>query len=71
MATTGERLTALMAHRGISKNELALMTGLSWSTIVKVSHGDMVGNLYTWHLISDALGVPIDWFTESRPCRRA
>lgn len=62
--TTGDRLRNAMDERGVGVRELSRTTGLSLSCVRRLMREDMVGNLYTWRLISGALNLPIEEFME-------
>lgn len=57
---TNEALSRLMDERGVSVRDLARATGLSLASVRRLRAKDMSGNLHTWVLVADALGVKVD-----------
>ena len=58
-----------MQEKGISKKELIRRTGLSESTITRIMRRDMVGNLWTWNAVCDAIGITMNDILEARDGR--
>lgn len=56
---TSDVLVELMETKGVSVHGLANETGLSLATIRRLRRQNMVGSVYTWSLIAEALGVSL------------
>ena len=48
-----------MAERGVSRRQLALMSGVSYRTVCRIVSGDRLGYLDTWMRFADALGCEV------------
>jgi len=53
--TTGQRLAAKLAERGMSKRKLARDSQVSYRTVCRIMSGDRLGNLDTWLRFAEAL----------------
>lgn len=63
--STGTRLSDKMDEVGMSKNELARVTGLSYTTILRMCSGDRIGTLASWMMVCEALGVSVSDIVEA------
>lgn len=69
-----ENIAKLIAHKrvecGLSKRQLALMSGLSRSAIRMIEEGDRCPTVFTLSLISDALEVSPSELVREAECAR-
>ena len=59
-AGTGRNLQRKMDELGVSRHELCRRTGISYSTLLRITSGDRIGMLDTWVRVCDALGIGIE-----------
>lgn len=60
VTSTGKRLLAYIRARGISREKLAELAGISANTVYRICAGDRVGTIGTWMRIADALDCSIN-----------
>lgn len=56
-SSTGAKLLRYASEKGVSKYRLAEQTGLSYTTIERITKGDEIGQVHSWVLICRALGI--------------
>lgn len=62
----GWKLVAAMGDSGVSVNEMCRRTGLSRRTIVRMRSPETHGNMRSWILVADALGLSLVELLEYR-----
>jgi transcriptional regulator with XRE-family HTH domain len=60
---TNDALAAAIARSGKSRLEIAMDTGLAYTTITRMLSGDRIGNLASWMALAECLGVTLDEIT--------
>lgn len=58
--TSGERLREVMREKGWSAKRLSRESGVAYTTITRMLRGDLNGQLYTWSLVCETIGVSMD-----------
>ena len=59
------RLAEIMRNQGVTVKQLADSTGISESAIWRLRKGQRGGDVYTWLVIAERLGVPIEELVKS------
>ena len=57
--STGSKLHAFIRARGVSREKLAELAGISANTVYRICAGDRIGTIGTWLRIADALDCSI------------
>lgn len=60
MIHTNDALIHAIAVSGLTRQEISLRTGLACTTLTRMCSGDRIGNLNSWMLVAEVLGVSVD-----------
>ena len=59
LESTGSKLHAYIRVRGVSREKLAELAGISANTVYRICAGDRIGTIGTWLRIAEALDCSI------------